>query len=392
MNKDIDNIDSTDKSVEKALDIMESSSEINVEQLHDMLKDEDTMQACRDIMDSSLFLQQKSGMELPNIEMELERFKKKQYTARMRSNFWKVSMGIAAMIAVLFGTYYLINTLTTPALEPITVFTADAAPQHITLQKDNGEKIVLDEPQSNNQTLPQKMISKSEKKELDYRQVISTTTQTHVLTVPRGESFKVVLCDGTEVWLNANSNFVYPTAFIGDERIVTLEGEAYFEVTKDTKRPFSVQNETLDVQVLGTVFNMNCDKNRQLAEVSLIRGSVKVTGKHDEGMIVLSSGQKAELNKSTKQMHVRTFNTQLDAVWHDGMIPFEDATISEIVSTLQHLYKTEIILSPDIDKSTYSGVIYQKENLDSVLLNLTLAMPIEYTKKEGKIYIKPIKK
>ena len=113
MNKDIDNIDSTDKSVEKALDIMESSSEINVEQLQEMLKDEETLQACRDIMDSSLFLQQKSGMELPNIEMELERFKKKQYTARMRSNFWKVSMGIAAMIAVLFGTYYLINTLTT---------------------------------------------------------------------------------------------------------------------------------------------------------------------------------------------------------------------------------------------------------------------------------------
>ena len=116
MNKDIDNIDSTDKSVEKALDIMESSSEINVEQLQEMLKDEETLQACRDIMDSSLFLQQKSGMELPNIEMELERFKTKQYTARMRSNFWKVSMGIAAMIAVLFGTYYLINTLTTPTL------------------------------------------------------------------------------------------------------------------------------------------------------------------------------------------------------------------------------------------------------------------------------------
>ena len=96
--------------------------------------------------------------------MELERFKKKQYTARMRSNFWKVSMGIAAMIAVLFGTYYLINTLTTPALEPITVFTADAAPQHITLQKDNGEKIVLDKPQSNNQTLPQKMISSPKRK------------------------------------------------------------------------------------------------------------------------------------------------------------------------------------------------------------------------------------
>ena len=108
MNKDIDNINNTDESVEKALDIMESSSEIN-----------------DDIMDSSLFLQQKGGIELPNVEMELERFKKKQHSTRMRSNLWKTTIGIAAMITVLFGSYYLINSLTTPALEPITVFTAD---------------------------------------------------------------------------------------------------------------------------------------------------------------------------------------------------------------------------------------------------------------------------
>lgn len=77
MNKDIDNINNTDESVEKALDIMESSSEINDEQLQEMLKDKEVLQACRDIMDSSLFLQQKGGIELPNVEMELERFKKK---------------------------------------------------------------------------------------------------------------------------------------------------------------------------------------------------------------------------------------------------------------------------------------------------------------------------
>ena len=99
MNKDIDNIDNTDKSVEKALDIMESSSEINVEQLQEMLKDEEALQACRDIMDSSLFLQQKSEIELPNIEMELERFKKKQYAARMRSNLWKTSIFTARTVS-----------------------------------------------------------------------------------------------------------------------------------------------------------------------------------------------------------------------------------------------------------------------------------------------------
>lgn len=106
MNKDIDNINNTDESVKKALDIMESSSEINDEQLQEMLKDKEVLQACRDIMDSSLFLQQKGGIELPNVEMELERFKKKQHSTRMRSNLWKTTIGIAAMITVLFGSYY----------------------------------------------------------------------------------------------------------------------------------------------------------------------------------------------------------------------------------------------------------------------------------------------
>ena len=308
MNKDIDNIDSTDKSVEKALDIMESSSEINVEQLQEMLKDEETLQACRDIMDSSLFLQQKSGMELPNIEMELERFKKKQYT--------------------------------TPALKPITVFTADAAPQHITLQKDNGEKIVLDEPQSNNQTLPQKMISKSEKKELDYRQVISTTTQTHVLTVPRGESFKVVLCDGTEVWLNANSNFVYPTAFIGDERIVTLEGEAYFKVAKDPERPFIVKTKTVQTRVLGTEFNIR-SYTPEDTHVVLINGKVEVSNTKGGSYTRLYPGEDAHL-QSDGNFILAEVDLDSYVYWKDGYFYFDNVTLKDIMQNLGRWYNVNI--------------------------------------------------
>lgn len=158
----------------------------------------------------------------------------------MRSNLWKITIGIAAMITVLFGSYYLINSLTTLHSNQ-SLYSLLILLPNILFCKRWRRKVVLDEPQSNNQVLPKTAIAKSEKKELDYRQVISTTTQTHVLTVPRGESFKVVLCDGTEVWLNANSNFVYPTAFIGNERIVTLEGEAYFKVAKDAKHPFIVK-------------------------------------------------------------------------------------------------------------------------------------------------------
>ena len=85
-----------------------------------------------------------------------------------------------------------------------------------------------------------------------------------------------MLCDGTEVWLNANSNFVYPTAFIGDERIVTLEGEAYFKVTKDPERPFIVKTKTVQTRVLGTEFNIR-SYTPEDTHVVLINGKVEVS-------------------------------------------------------------------------------------------------------------------
>lgn len=111
MNKDIDNIDNTDKSVEKALDIMESSSEINVEQLQKCLK---MKKPCRLVATSWIVASSynKKWNGTTQYRDGARTIQEKQYMARMRSNFWKVSMGIAAMIAVLFGTYYLINTLT----------------------------------------------------------------------------------------------------------------------------------------------------------------------------------------------------------------------------------------------------------------------------------------
>lgn len=340
MNKDIDHINNTDESVEKALDIMESLSEISDEQLQEILEDKEALQTCRDIMDSSLFLRQKSRIELPNVDMELERFKKRQYSVRMHSNLWKTGIGIAAMIAILFGAYYLINSLTTPVLEPITVFTADNTPQHITLQKDNGEKIVLDEPQSTNQALPQKVISKSEKKELDYRQVISTTTQTHVLTVPRGESFKVVLCDGTEVWLNANSNFVYPTAFIGNERIVTLEGEAYFKVTKDPKRPFIVKTKTVQTRVLGTEFNIR-SYTPEDTHVVLINGKVEVSNTKRGSYTRLYPGEDAHL-QSDGNFVLAEVDLDSYVYWKDGYFYFDDVTLKDIMQNLGRWYNVNI--------------------------------------------------
>lgn len=319
---------------------MESPAEISDKQLQELLEDEECLQACRDIMDSSLLLQQKDGAKLPDIEAELEQFKKKKAASRMRSILWKTGIGIAAMVAILFGSYYFINILTTPSVEPITVFTADTAPQHIILQKDNGEKIMLDEPIANNQVPHRTATAKSEKKELDYRQVISKTTQTHVLTVPRGESFKVVLCDGTEVWLNANSNFVYPTAFVGKERVVTLEGEAYFKVTKNPSRPFIVKTQTVQTRVLGTEFNIR-SYSPEDTHVVLINGKVEVSNTRGGSYTRLYPGEDAHL-QSDGNFVLTEVDLDSYVYWKDGYFYFDDVTLKDIMQSLGRWYNVNI--------------------------------------------------
>lgn len=340
MNKDIDNINYTEKSVEKALDIMECPTEITDLQLQEMLENEECMQTCRDIMDSSLFLRQKKGGELPDVEAELEKFKRKHRTLRIYSILRKAGIGIAAMIAILFGTYLYFDNITAPSIAPVTVFTADNTPQHIILQEDNGNKIVLDEPQSNNQTLPKTIAAQSRKKELDYRQVISTTMQTHVLTVPRGESFKVVLCDGTEVWLNANTNFVYPTAFVGNERIVSLEGEAYFKVAKDTKHPFIVKTKTVQTRVLGTEFNIR-SYTPEDTHVVLINGKVEVSNTQGGAYTRLYPGEDAHL-QSDGNFVLTEVDLDSYVYWKDGYFYFDDVTLKDIMQNLGRWYNVNI--------------------------------------------------
>lgn len=341
MNKEIDNIDNTDKSVKKALDIMEGSSEISNEQLQEMLSDEEILQASRDIMDSAIYLQRNDGSKLPDVEAELERFKKRKSSARGHTIIWRTGISVAAMVAILFGAYHFFDALTTPPIQPITVFTADTTPQHIVLQKDNGEKILLDEQQSGQQqSMPKAVSSKSEEKELDYRQVISTTAQTHILTVPRGESFKVVLCDGTEVWLNANSNFVYPTAFVGNERVVTLEGEAYFKVAKDANRPFIVKTPTVQTRVLGTEFNIR-SYSPEDTHIVLINGKVEVSNTQGGSYTQLYPGEDAHLQPDGNFVLTEV---DLDSYvyWKDGYFYFDDVTLKDIMQNLGRWYNVNI--------------------------------------------------
>ena len=200
-------------------------------------------------------------------------------------------------------------------------------------------------------------------------QTVSTLAETRTVTLP----------DQTEIVLNRYSSLTYPERFRGKDRKVQLQGEAYFEVTKNRRCPFVVESEAMRIKVLGTTFNFKCDKSHKLAEATLIEGEIEVRGNHDEGMIILSPGQKAELNKTTRRLVVKQVDAKLDAVWHNDLIPFEQADIFVITRTLERFYDVKIILSPDIKSDkTYSGVLKKKDNIESVLQSLDNSIPINY--------------
>lgn len=203
---------------------------------------------------------------------------------------------------------------------------------------------------------------------------------------------ELTLPDGTKVWLNNAAKLTYPREFSKDERNVHLEGEAYFEVSKNRHQPFIVESDAMRIRVLGTTFNFKCDKRCRVAEASLIEGEIEVKGNKEEGQIILTPGQRAELNRSTGRLTVKQVDPKMDAVWHDDLIPFEKADIFTITKALERFYNVKIILAPDIrSDKTYSGVLKKKSNIESVLKSLQNSIPVNYKIVESNIFISPAK-
>ena len=220
-----------------------------------------------------------------------------------------------------------------------------------------------------------------------------TEHQMLVAVANEGIVKKVVLPDGTKVWLNNAATLKYPREFSEKERNVYLDGEAYFEVTKNRHKPFTVESDAMRVRVLGTTFNFKCDKRCRIAEATLIEGEIEVKGNKDEGQIVLAPGQRAELNRNSGRLTVKQVDAKLDAVWRDNLIPFNKANIFAITKALERFYDVKIILSPDIrSDKTYSGVLKKKATIESVLKSLQNSIPIEYKIVGNNIFISSDKK
>lgn len=189
------------------------------------------------------------------------------------------------------------------------------------------------------------------------------------LTTPRGGQYYLVLPDGTEVWLNAASKLIYPTSFIGKERIVELTGEAYFHVKTDKSHPFKVKTQQQETTVFGTQFNISAYADEPKQVVTLAEGKVHVQKLFGEQAAVnLTPGYQAIINHT---ILTKAANMEEALAWKDGFFLFEEAELSSIMRQLSRWYDVDVVFENKDVKDKFTGKIPRNISLKNVLKVLT---------------------
>ncbi len=191
-------------------------------------------------------------------------------------------------------------------------------------------------------------------------------TPDNIITVAEGQRAQLTLSDGTRVWLNSGTTMHYPASFGLDRRTVRLDGEGYFEVSRNEKVPFVVKTSKADVEVLGTKFNIEAYASGARFETALIEGSVRVRSARGANCVVLDPHQKAVLTE--QGFEVTEFSDLNPYLWRNGIIYFRDASFGEIIGKLAQYFKVEIVIrNKALLQRNYTGKFRQIDGLDYAL-------------------------
>lgn len=199
--------------------------------------------------------------------------------------------------------------------------------------------------------------------------------QQHVLQIPRGGEYKLVLSDGTRVWLNAETELRYPDYFVGDSREVVLRGEAYFEVVKDAEHPFYVRTAEMLVRVTGTAFNVRAYQN-EYTQATLVDGSVDVECKAQN--FLMKPGEQVTLT-GEKAVVCKVNNLRNYVGWIESRFVFEDKPLEDVLRDLERWYDVRIFIQNEkIRQLTFTGNLPKFENMGKVLDVISLATCVDF--------------
>ncbi|MNK07528.1 fec operon regulator FecR [compost metagenome] len=296
-------------------------------------------------------------------------------TKSRRLSLWP-RIAAAAVILITFGIglyFYQAGDKRNNAL------IADVAPggNNAILTLANGKKIVLNDAAKGEISKQSGIsVSKSNDGELIYTVVnggedVPTENTQNTISTPKGGQYTIILSDGTKVMLNSASSVTFPTSFKEGDRMVELNGEAYFEVAKYKNERFKVVSGVQTVEVLGTHFNVNAYADEQTVKTTLLEGAVKVSTLTESALI--EPGEQAVLDKADANSIIKhRVNISKETAWINGIFSFEGDDLKSVMRQVARWYDVNVIYVGPISEEKYYGEISRSSKLSEVFKILEL--------------------
>lgn len=301
------------------------------------------------------------------------------------SNYLK----IAAIMVLALGTWFIWQNNTNAHL-PEEIFQPKS--EAITLELEDGSIQILNLSTTTSiKDAEGKVVGSSSKDGLVYNpENQNQKIKYNTLKIPFGKKFQLQLADGTKVFLNSGTTFRFPTAFPSQgNRIVFLNGEGFFDVSKDKKHPFKVNTDALSVQVLGTRFNVNAYDNQEQLDVVLVEGKVALstTAEMNKESVQLMPGFKGSLLKEAITITTEKVNVKPYIAWMSGTLVFKNSKFENIAKILERNYNVKIIVKNKALNDEKFNATFSNESVESLLNHLGESYPIKYSIKNNTVYI-----
>lgn len=197
----------------------------------------------------------------------------------------------------------------------------------------------------------------------------------NTLHIPNGKQFKLVLPDGTNVWMNTATTLTYPVAFTGSERKIVLDGEAYFEVTPDRSKPFKVMTHGREITVTGTHFAVSAYASDQQVRTTLLEGGVDV--RHQGKTLSLTPGFEA-VSSADGNLVKRQGNLEQAMAWKNGYFLFDDMDVVSVMRSVARWYDLRIVIESNLPQKRFGGSFPITAGIDELLADLELISKIKF--------------
>lgn len=293
------------------------------------------------------------------------------------------------MIGIVGGWFYGNRVKELPPIESHRLTPIVPGHRHAELTLADGSKIALDSSVVVKEE-EGSLIKTASSPVLDYSSVTKERQEIvyNTISVPYGGEYRLILADGTEVWLNSGSSLKYPVVFRGEKREVILEGEAYFDVTKSAI-PFIVKTFDLEIQVLGTSFNMSAYGNDDLVMTTLVEGRVKVVNNHDDQQYEIKPGHILTYSKRMDQMMLEVCDTDVYTSWIKGKFKFRDMRLEDIMKKLNRWYDCQVeFKEAQLKELRFSGAAEKDHPIEYVLEMIRAVTEVDFEIDKTTILVK----